>query len=395
MEDQPHPDNKPSPAAKAKALRELAFLFLRLGTTAFGGPAAHIAMIEDEVVVRRKWLTRQTFLDLIGAHNLIPGPNSTEMAIHVGYLRAGFAGLLVAGACFILPAVIIVGTIAWGYVRFGKLPEVGAVLYGVKPVVIAIVVQALWRLGRAAVKTRFLLLVAVVATALGFLGVNELAVLFGSGLFVVLVKGMNRWRRPTLPVLLLPMLPTSAAAAAAGAVSFGLLPLFLIFLKAGALLFGSGYVLLSFLRADLVERLGWLTESQLLDAVAVGQVTPGPVFTTATFVGYVLGGLPGAAVATVGIFLPAFFFVGVSGPLVPRLRKSWIAGAALDGVNVGALAVMATVTWYLGRAAVIDAPTIVLAIASAAILLRFRLNATWLVLGGAGIGLAVKALLHW
>jgi chromate transporter len=370
-------------------------LFLRLGATAFGGPAAHIAMMEDEVVVRRKWLSREKFLDLIGATNLIPGPNSTEMAIHVGYLRAGFAGLLVAGACFILPATIIVGAIAWAYVQFGKLPEVGAVLYGVKPVVIAVVAQALWRLGRSAVRTKLLLGVAVVATVLGFLGVNELAILFGSGVFVILVKSMNRWRKSTLPVLLLAAFPTSTAAVATGAVSFGLWPLFLVFVKVGALLFGSGYVLLAFLRADLVERLHWLTESQLLDAVAVGQVTPGPVFTTATFVGYVLGGLPGAVVATVGIFLPAFFFVGVSGPLVPKLRKSWIAGAALDGVNVGALAMMATVTWYLGRAAIIDLPTIVLAIASGLLLLRYRLNATWLVLGGAAIGLLTKVLLHW
>jgi chromate transporter len=375
VEDQPHLGGEPPPPAKGKPLRELAFLFLRLGATAFGGPAAHIAMMEDEVVVRRKWLSRGKFLDLIGATNLIPGPNSTEMAIHVGYLRAGFAGLLVAGTCFIIPATIIVGAIAWAYVQFGKLPEVGAVLYGVKPVVIAVVAQALWRLGRSAIQTKFLLAVAIVATALGFLGVNELVILFGSGVFVILVKSTSRWRKPALPALVLAF-PTSTVAAATGAISFGLWPLFLVFLKAGALLFGSGYVLLAFLRADLVERLHWLTESQLLDAVAVGQVTPGPVFTTATFVGYILGGVPGAIVATVGIFLPAFFFVGVTGPLVPRLRKSRIAGAALDGVNVGALAMMATVTWYLGRAAIIDLPTIGLAIASAVVLLRFRLNAT-------------------
>jgi chromate transporter len=339
----------------------LAILFLRLGSTAFGGPAAHIAMMEDEVVVRRGWLSRERFLDLLGATNLIPGPNSTEMAIHVGYLRAGRAGLLVAGACFILPAAILVGLIAWAYVQFGKLPEVGAILYGVKPVVIAVVVQALWRLGRSAVKTKFLLALAAIATALGFLRVNELAILFGSGLLVVLVRGIRRWRKPVLPALLLTAFPTSTAAAVSMATPFGLWPLFLVFLKVGALLFGSGYVLLAFLRADLVERLHWLTEGQLLDAVAVGQVTPGPVFTTATFVGYVLGGVPGAVVATVGIFLPASVFVGISGPLVPRLRKSWVAGAALDGVNVGALAMMAAVTWYLGRAAVIDLPTIVLA----------------------------------
>ncbi len=346
-------------------------------------------MMEDEVVVRRKWLSRERFLDLLGAVNLIPGPNSTEMAIHIGYLRAGFVGLLLAGVCFILPAAVMVGVIAWVYVRFGKMPEVAGVLYGIKPVVIAVVIQALWRLGRSAVKTKFLLAVTVIATALGFLGVDELLILFGSGGFVVLVRGIARWRKPLLPVLFLGALPTSMAPVASGVTTFGLWPLCFVFLKVGAVLFGSGYVLLALLRADLVLRLHWLTEGQLLDAVAVGQVTPGPVFTTATFIGYLLGGAAGAAVATVAIFLPGFVFVAISGPVIPRLRRSWVAGAALDGVNVGALALMAVVTWHLGKAAVVDVPTASLGLVSAVLLLRYRVNATWLVPAGALVGLFV------
>ena len=384
----------PTSPSRGRGLGELARLFLRLGITAFGGPAAHIAMMEDEVVVRRRWLTRQEFLDLLGATNLIPGPNSTEMAIHVGHRRGGFPGLLVAGSCFILPAALIVGVIAWAYVRFGKLPQAEGILYGVKPVVIAVVVQALWRLGRSAVKTRLLAVVAVAGVVLGFLGVNELAIIFGAGLFVVLARSaVRRTPRSGLPMLALGLGPVASAApaalaAGAAAAPFGLLPLFLFFLKVGAVLFGSGYVLIAFLRADLVQRWGWLTESQLLDAVAVGQVTPGPVFTTATFIGYVLGGPTGAVVATLGIFLPAFFFVAISGPLVPRLRRSPTAAAMLDGVNVGSLAIMAVVTVQLTRASLIDPLTIALAVASAVALLRFRVNSAWLVLLGGLAGMA-------
>lgn len=390
--------------SSGRPLCELAGLFLRLGATAFGGPAAHIAMMEDEVVRRRGWLSRDDFLDLLGATNLIPGPNSTEMAIHVGYRRAGAAGLLVAGSCFILPAALLVTLIAWAYVRFGKLPEAAALLYGVKPVIIAVVLQALWRLGRTAVKDGLLGTVALIAAGLNAAGVNELAVLFGAGLAVLVFRrlsgsdGSDRSDRSDgldghKPHALLGPFPALAAgtggAAAAGAVSLG--PLFLVFLKIGSVLFGSGYVLLAFLRSDLVQRLHWMTESQLLDAVAVGQVTPGPVFTTATFIGYVLAGAPGAVAATVGIFLPAFFFVAVSGPLVPRLRKSPAAGAFLDGLNAASLALMAVVTGELGRVALVDLPTAVLAALSAVLLLRFRMSATWLVIGGALAGLALGA----
>ncbi|WNG49724.1 chromate efflux transporter [Archangium minus] len=373
------------------ALRELALLFLRLGTTAFGGPAAHIAMMEDEVVRRRQWLTREEFLDLLGAANLIPGPNSTELAIHIGHRRAGWSGLVVAGTCFILPAFLIVSAIGWVYTRFGQLPQVANLLYGVKPVIIAVVLQAIWGLTRGAAKTKLLAGVGIACVALGFLGVNELLLLVLAGGFVALCRLVARRREsggvaPSVKALL-PGLPLGGVVAATAAQGFNLSGLFLFFLKVGSILYGSGYVLLAFLRADLVERWGWLTEAQLLDAVAVGQVTPGPVFTTATFIGYVLGGPSGAVVATVGIFLPAFFFVAVSGPLVPRMRRSWVASAFLDGVNVASLALMATVTWQLGRAALVDVWTVGLALLSAVLLIRYRVNSAWLVLGGAAVGL--------
>lgn len=382
-------------SADRRRLTELAGLFLRLGTTAFGGPAAHIAMMEDEVVRRRQWLTHDEFLDLVGATNLIPGPNSTELAIHIGHRRAGWAGLLVAGGCFILPATLIVTAIAWGYVRFGRLPSAEGLLYGVKPVMIAVVLQALWGLGRRALKTGPLAVVALAAAALSLLGVNELAILFGTGFLVALV-GSFKARGPIRGaswVAVVPALPLAAttASAASAATPFGLWPMLVFFLKTGSVLFGSGYVLLAFLRADLVDRWHWLTEGQLLDAIAVGQVTPGPVFTTATFIGYVLAGVPGATLATVGIFLPAFIFVALSGPLVPRLRRSPVAGAFLDGVNVASLALMAVVTWQLGRVALTDWFTVALAAASGVLLLGFRVNSAWLVLGGAGGGW----LAHW
>ena len=374
------------------SLAELAGLFLKLGTISFGGPAAHIAMMEDEVVRRRHWFTREQFLDYLGATNLIPGPNSTELAIHIGHARAAWPGLLIAGACFILPASLIVGVIAWAYVRFGTVPAVGGVLYGIKPVVIAVVVQALWGLGRTALKTRALMVLGAAAVLAAAAGVHELIILFGSGVIMALSRRTSAVAAQG-PASMLSLATRDAAAIATGgagiaaAAPFGLWPLFWVFAKIGAVLFGSGYVLLAFLRADLVERLGWLTERQLLDAVAVGQVTPGPVFTTATFIGYVLGGTPGAAVATVGIFLPAFIFVALSGPLVPRLRRSPTAGAVLDGVNVASLALMTVVTWQLGRAALVGPLAIALAAFSGVLLLRFRANSAWLVLGGALMGL--------
>ncbi|MGH2521925.1 MAG: chromate transporter [Anaerolineales bacterium] len=381
----------PSPITRHLPLYEVAALFLKLGLTAFGGPAAHIALMRDEVVRRRKWLDDQGFLDLLGATNLIPGPNSTEMAIHLSYQRAGWAGLIVGGACFILPAMLIVMGLAWAYVQFGVRPEAAALLYGVKPVVIAIVAQALWELGKKAVKGPLTAVVGLAALALYFLGVNEIALLFAGGVLVLLMQNMIRVRNIHQWPLLFLILPSSRAAALLrGLLSFDLTQMFLIFLKIGSVLYGSGYVLLAFLRADFVVRLGWLTDQQLLDAVAIGQVTPGPVFTTATFIGYLLGGPRAALLATLGIFLPSFVFVALSHPLIPRLRNSPIASGLLDGVNVASLGLMAAVTIQLGRASLIDPLTITLALLSALLLFRFKANSTWLVLGGALVGLATS-----
>lgn len=376
-------------------LAEVAGLFLRLGATAFGGPAAHIAMMEDEVVHRRHWLTREEFLDLLGATNLIPGPNSTEMAIHIGHRRAGWPGLLVAGSCFILPAATIVGLVSWAYVHFGSLPQAEGILYGVKPVVLAIVLQAIWRLARQALKTSLLLAMTAAAVVLGLFGVNELIILFGAGAALAAHRATSKQSGGANGIMtgFLPGLSMAATTAtAAASASFGLVPLFLYFAKIGSVLFGSGYVLLAFLRADLVDRLHWLSEEQLLDAIAIGQVTPGPVFTTATFIGYLLAGVPGAILATVGIFLPAFFFVAISGPLVPRLRRSPIAGAFLDGVNAASLALMAVVTVHLAGAAFLDYATLAIGVGAAVLLIRYGINSTWLVLGAAIAGVAISAV---
>jgi chromate transporter len=379
--------SEPDGARRAGRLTSVALLFLQLGVTAFGGPAAHIAMMEDEVVTRRRWLSREDFLDLLGATNLIPGPNSTEMAIHVGHRRAGWLGLLIAGSCFILPAAAITLALAWAYVRFGTLPGAAGLLYGVKPAVVAVVAQALWKLGRSAVKSIPLAVIAAASIVASALGTNELVVLGAAGLCVIAWLAIRR--KASLPALAMAPLPLFPAAAAAPA-TVGLLQLFLVFLKIGAVLFGSGYVLLAFLRAELVVHRHWLTETQLLDAIAIGQVTPGPVFTTATFVGYLVARFAGAGVATAGIFLPAFVFVALSGPLVPRLRRSQWAGAFLDGVNVASLALMAVVTWHLARAALVDPISILLAAASAVLLVRFRVNSAWLILGGAVLGLVLQ-----
>lgn len=370
-------------------LRELALLFLRLGATAFGGPAAHIAMMQDEVVNRRRWLTEERFLDLLGATNLIPGPNSTELAIHIGWERRRWAGLLVAGVAFIVPAMLLTGAFGWAYVRFGAVPAISWLLYGVKPVILGVVVQAIWGLAPKAARTTSLRVLGAVAALLVALGSSEIPVLFGAG--AVAAVASRPWRKGGVGAFhgFAPLLPITVGAGTASAVT--LPSLFGVFFKIGSVLFGSGYVLLAFLRADLVQRLHWLSEGQLIDAIAVGQVTPGPVFTTATFIGYVLAGPSGALVATAGIFLPAFVFVALSGPLVPKLRASPLAGAFLDGVNVASLALMAVVTVQLGRAALIDAPTLVLALISAALLVRFKINATWLVLGGAAAGWALRA----
>jgi chromate transporter len=371
-------------------LWDIARLFLKLGTTAFGGPAAHIAMLEREVVERRRWMTEAEFLDHLGASNLIPGPTSTELVIHIGRRRGGWPGLLVAGACFILPAALMVALIACAYVRYGKMPAVAGLLYGVKPVVIAVILQALWKLGHSAIKSRWLAAVALIALGLSALGTSPLLVLAVGGV-LALAASVVPLRNPASVLTWVranSMAQVAATAtASATALSAGLWPVFLIFAKIGAMVFGSGYVLLVFLRAELVERHAWLTQQQLLDAVAVGQVTPGPVFTTATFLGYLLHGTTGAIAATIGIFLPAFVLVAVSAPLIPKIRASRAAGSALDGVNVASLALMAMVTWQLARSALVDWQTLALALLSAALLFRFpRLNSAWLVVGAGLLG---------
>ena len=381
----------PGRRERPRRLRELASLFLRLGTIGFGGPAAHVAMMHDEVVTRRRWMSEEHFLDLLGATNLIPGPNSTEMAIHVGLLRAGWAGLIVAGTSFIVPAMLLVLALAWAYVRYGATTVGEALLYGIEPVVITIIAQALVKLGRTAIRSSPLLAAVGIATlALYLAGVNELVLLFAGGLVVLAVRGARRLGSRTVD---------SVVPALAGLVSLGvaaerahveLWRLFLQFLKFGAVVYGSGYVLFAFLRGDLVERLGWLTQQQLVDALAVGQLTPGPVFTTATFIGYLLGGVAGAVVATIGMFLPAFVFVALLQPLVRLVRRSAWAGDALDGVNVAAVGLMAGVTAQLGREAIVDLPTILIACGALAVLLRFRMNSGWLVLAGAALGLLVS-----
>jgi chromate transporter len=409
---------------------DLAALFLRLGATAFGGPAAHISMMEHEVVTRRGWMTRAEFLDLLGATNLAPGPNSTKMALFIGYARGGWTGFFLAGLGFVLPATLIVTGFAWAYVKFGSLPAFPHFFEGIKPIVLALILQAIVGLGRTAVKNRFLLALGL-ATLVAAFFVNEIVLLVAAGAVSVGVmviedllrkgrgaadaqgppavrsNGAGRPDDPTeapereekdadspnppskkasslsfpLSLSLSPLLPASVS-------SFSLSSLFLFFLKTGAILFGSGYVLLAFLRADLVERWHWLTSAQLLDAVAVGQFTPGPLSSTATFIGYLLAGLPGAAVATLGIFLPAFAFVAVMGPFLPRLRRSRPLGAFLDGVNVAALALMGSVTLQFARPALTNGPTIALFLAAAAILATIRINAAWLVLAGGLLGVA-------
>ncbi len=373
----------------SQRLTEVAALFLKLGVTGFGGPAAHIAMMHDETVRRRKWLSDQEFLDLVGATNLIPGPNSTEMASHVGFLRAGWPGLIVGGLCFTLPAMLIVMVLAWVYVRFGSTPQAALLLYGVKPVIISIIVQALWTLGQKAVKGPFLAVVGVAVLVLYFWGMNEIALLFAGGLAIMIGTNLRRLRKDDMGIFLAPPFTGLNMLAASVSVftSFSLPLLFLTFLKIGAVLYGSGYVLLAFLRADFVVRLGWLTDRQLIDAVAVGQVTPGPLFTTATFIGFILGGIPGALLATLGIFLPSLIFVAISNPLIPLMRNSaWVSGL-LDGVNVASLGLIAAVSWQLGRASLTDPLTFLISLISFGLLIRFELNPTWLIASGAIIGL--------
>jgi chromate transporter len=371
---------------KRRNLREVVLLFLKMGFTAFGGPAAHLGIMHDEVVIRRKWLDEEQFLELVGATNLIPGPNSTEMTIHLGYLRAGWPGFFLAGISFILPAMLMVMGLAWSYQKYGAAPQVSWVLFAVKPVVIAIIIKALWFLGKQAIKEPLSGIAAASVLVLNLLGFNSLVLLFAAGILVMLIKNIKTLiNNPpalkgflplTLPSLL-PVIPQPIT----------LPSLFFTFLKIGSVLYGGGYVLLAFLRSDFVVRLGWLTEQQLIDAVAIGQVTPGPLFTSATFIGYILSGVPGAILATIAIFLPSFFFVAISNPYIPKMRRSVWFSAFLNGINAASLGLMAAVTIQLTQAVLVDPLSILLMIFSLALLVFTKINTTWIILAAVVFGI--------
>ena len=366
-------------------LKEVARVFLKIGLTGFGGPAALISMMHDEVVKRRKWINDQGFLDLLGATNLIPGPNAAEMAIHLGFIRGGWPGLLIGGIAFVLPATVITLIFSWAYVHFGSTPQISWLLYGVKPVIMAIIAQALWDLGRKAAKDSLTTLIGIGVCVLYFSGFNEIALLFGGALVAFIFGNLKPLKSGLKAMVFTPFFGVGLPVPVIK--TFSLTSLFLIFLKIGSVLYGSGYVLLAFLHADFVVRLGWLTDKQLLDAIAIGQVTPGPVFTTATFIGFILGGTKGAMLATLGIFLPSFVLVAITNPFIPRLRNSAWAGSLLDGVNVASLGLMAAVTWQLSQASLIDPLASITAIICLVLLLKFKINSTWLIAGGAIIGL--------
>ncbi len=371
------------------SLLEVCLVFLRLGTLSFGGPAAHIAMMENEFVQKRQWLERGKFLELVGASNLIPGPTSTELAIYIGYLKAGWPGLIGAGVFFILPAMLIVLFLAHIYVLYGELPQVSFALYGVKPVIVAIIAQAIWNLGKTAVKDVPSGLIGGMALGLSFFVVNPLFLLLLSGLGMISIKRAHKIKMNVFfaPVLAFVDVTKSEAAQAAAGAKLSLAALFVTFFKIGAVLYGSGYVLLAFLWTDFVQNYQVLTSQQLLDAVAIGQVTPGPVFTTATFIGYVIAGIPGAIVATIAIFLPSFVFVPVISVFLSKIKNSAIASDFLAGVIVASLALMASVTWTLAMSSVIDWLTALLAMLSCIAIFKYRVNTTWLIFGGGAIGI--------
>ena len=366
--------------SEGQKLKEIAFLFFKLGCIAFGGPAAHIAMMEDEVVHKRKWMTEEHFLDLIGATNLIPGPNSTEMTMHCGHERAGWKGLFVAGFCFIFPAVVITGIFAYLYQQYGKLPEVEPFIYGIKPAVIAIIIMAAYKLGKKAVKNTTLAILGIIAIVICLLGVNEILVLFGCGivgLLIHFISNGNKTINSFLPLLFLQEVVINP---------MGNLKIFLTFIKIGAILYGSGYVLFAFLDNELVAN-GWMTREALIDAVAVGQITPGPVLSTATFIGWQLNGLSGALLATLGIFLPSFLFVLLLNPLIPKMQKSKIMRAILDAVNVAAVALIVVVCIQMSKDTHTDWKTILIAVASIlTVFLYKKTNSAYIVIGGALFG---------
>lgn len=393
----------------SERLRALATLFLKLGAISFGGPAAHIALMEDEVVRKRQWLTRQQYLDMLGLTNLIPGPNSTEMAINVGFARARWAGLAVAGASFIAPAALITAAVAWAYVRFGTLPLAESLLAGVKPAVIAVIAIAVWRLGKIAVRDVWLGVLGALSLAAFLAKLNPLLIMAGGGLMGMVAKQAHNLRHKTSSdttklsagliflkkSFLLPGILTGAMATVAGMPVMQRVPLARLgwfFLKVGAVLYGGGYVLFAFVEQGLVRDHHWLTQQQVLDAIAIGQFTPGPVLSTATFIGYLLGGAWGAVVATLAIFLPSFVYVAALGPILPKLRRSaWVA-AFLDSVNVCAVALMAGVTVKLAGDALRGWPMWAIAAAALAVLWRWKINPAWAVLGGGLAGLVLATL---
>jgi chromate transporter len=382
MADSPH--SEPQSSA---SLLEIAKEFLRLGFVAFGGPAAHIAMMEERFVRHLNWLTRERFLDLLGAVNFLPGPSSTELAIYIGEIRAGTPGLLVAGACFILPAAFLVIALAWAYQSYGAVPQVAGLLVGIKPVVVALIVRAVWNLARAASKNVPLAMLAAASIVFAVLGTSGLLILIGAGILCILIRegtSLASSRRSLAAFF-------GVTSSLTGG-SLGVAVVFFYFLKIGAVLFGSGYVLLAVLRADLVVRLHWLTDAQLLDAIAVSQATPGPFFTVATFIGYLLGSWKGAALATAGMFSPAFVYVAATARSLPRLRKSPIASAFLDGVNSAAVALMAFVGWQFARATLLTLPLIAIAVLAVFLLFRYKVNSTWLVFGGAIVGMVLRTI---
>jgi chromate transporter len=381
-------------AADKSSLAEIARLFLRLGLTGFGGPAAHIGLMEREAVQRRGWMSRAQFLDLVGACNLLPGPSSTQVSMVLGFRRAAWPGLVVAGSCFILPSTLSTLALAWAYVHYGSLPQVQGLLYGAKPVMLAIIVQAIWNLGRTAFRRWQLALAGLPCFAAALAGAPPVAVLLIAGALALLAAWLQ-FRRKTASGFAffsswLGAGAITSSAAAGSTVTVGLVPLCLVFLKLGVVVFGSGYVLLAFFKADLVDHLHWITNPQLLDAVTAGQVTPGPVFATATFLGYLIRGWAGAAIATAAIFLPSFLMAGLVAALAERIRRSPLASAFLDGVNAAAVALMAFVALALGRSTLVDGWTWAFAIVSIALLIRVRLNATWLILSGAALGILLR-----
>lgn len=373
-------------ANKQGTLSEVVSVFFKLGLIAFGGPAAHVAMMEEEVVTKRKWMDRQHFLDLMGATNLIPGPNSTEMTMHCGHERAGKAGLFVAGASFIFPAVVLTGVLAWLYVEFGSLPQVEPFIFGIKPAVIAIIASAIYKLGKKAVKGVELAILGAVCLVAALLGLNEVLALLITGVlgtFYFYTKQRSGLSKQTLLPFLLLQVGTEPI------VSVSTMKIFWSFLKVGAVLYGSGYVLFAYLDAELVSK-GWLTQQQLMDAIAIGQFTPGPVLSTATFIGYQLGGFMGAVAATLGMFLPSFLFVLVLNPLIPKMRKSKLLSYFLDSVNVAAVAIMVAVVAKMGIATLTDWRAILIAVLALAVVFGYKkANAMWLVLGGSLLGRAL------